>query len=185
MKIPFMKQNVALLSAVCLFFCSACSQPQAAHLLSEKEKELEGIQQDVKAAPCAKIFIHFTIKNIKDIELPVPAEQLEKLKEILSHLQPVPPTMGERDGSHAYWLAYADLRFSDAEGKVSPFSGRRFSIICPESIMSETEVKKLSPDRSKGSYEASWYLPDDKLAEFNALPIIKQARELVDKKLKE
>lgn len=185
MRALFMKQGTALLCAACLFFCCVCPKQQAAHLLSEMEKKLEAIQQDVKAAPCAKIFIHFTINNIKDIELPVPTEQLEKLKEILSHLQPVPPAMGERDGSHACWLAYADLSFSDTEGKVSPFSGRRFSIICPESIMSETEVKKLSTDRSKGSYEASWYLPDDKLAEFNALPIIRQARELVDKKLKE
>ena len=184
MKIPVMNQGLALLCAVCLFFCSACQQQQAAHLLSEREKVLEGIQQDVKAALCAKIFIHFTINNIKNIELPVPAEQLEKLKEILSHLQPVPPAMGEKDWSSAYWLAYADLSFSDARGNVSAFSGSRFSIICPESIMSETEVKKLSPDRSQGNYEASWYLPDDKLAEFNALPIIKQAQELVDKKLK-
>lgn len=159
--------------------------PASTPSLSEMEKKLEGVQQDVKAASCAKIFIHFTINNIKDIELPVPAEQLEKLKEILSHLQPVPPAMGERDGSHAYWLAYAKLSFSDAGGNVSPFSSSGFSIICPESIMSETEVKKLSPDRSQGSYEASWYLPDDKLAVFNTLPIIKQARELVDKKLKE
>ena len=185
MRASFMKHGSALLCAGCLFFGCAFQQQQAAHLLSGREKEPEDIHQDVMAALCAKIFIHFTINNIKDIELPVPAEQLERLKEILSHLQPVPPAMGERDGSHAYWLAYANLSFSDAEGKVSPFSGRRFSIICPESIMSETEVKKLSPDRSNGFYEASWYLPDDKLAEFNALPIVKQARELVDKMLKE
>ena len=96
----------------------------------------------------------------------------------------MPPAMGERDLSSASWIADASIRFSDAKGNVSRFSGRAISIVSPESIMAESEAKKLSPDRMQGFYEPSWYLPDARFAEFESLPIVKQTREFIDKALK-
>ena len=156
-----------------------------AALMAESENKLVSFQQDMQAAPCAKVFVHFFISGIKDAELPVPAEQLARLKEILSHLRPVPPAMGEKDSSTASFLAFADISFSDAQGNVSSFSGRNISVISPESIMSESKAKKLSTGRARGFYGPSWYLPDAQFARFESLPIVKQMREIVDKRLDE
>lgn len=180
-----MRFGLVLVCAACLSSCPA--NQRVASLMAESEKKLQSFQEDVKAAPCAKAYIHFMIPvpGKEDAEFPVPEEQLAELKEILSYLRPVPPAMGEEDSSTASFLAFADISFSDAQGNVSRFSGRNISVICPESIMSESKAKKLSTGRARGFYGPSWYLPDAQFARFESLPIVKQMREIVDKRLDE
>ena len=170
--------GMALLGVVVVSPFSACRQ--ASVLMAERERKLQEFQHDIQAAPCAKAFIHFTTSGRKDVELPVPNDQLVQLKEILSHLRPVAPAMGEKDMSHAYWLAHAIISFSDAQGKVGPFSWPWVSVINPKSIMPESKARELDPDREKSTYEPGWYLPDAQFAQFESLPIVKQVVKLVD-----
>ena len=167
-----------LLCAAC--FIVSCQSPEYRAALADREKSLAILQQSVQTADRAEVCIIFNPESQgrTKVNLPVPQEQLSQLKEILSHLRPVPPAMGEPYFIHAWWLAAAKICFPDDEGNISIFTPG-ISIIRPESVMPESEAKQLSPRREKYPYEARWYLPDAKLAELNALPIVKQARARV------
>lgn len=177
------RRYLYFLCAIWLFCGTACLQ-QAFHAAEAKqEAELVSFLQEVQSAARAEVQIYIPAAKGEKHSLPVPPEQLARLKDILSRLRPVPPAMGEDYFIHALWLAYADIRFSDAKGDME---GRLhgFSIISPKSIMPESEAKGLSPRREKYPYEARWYLPDADYAQLEALPIITQARRWIGERIK-
>ena len=177
------RRYLCFLCAIWLF-CGAACQQQAFHAaVAEREAVLVSLRQEVQSAARAEVQIYIPAAKSEKHSLPVPPEQLARLKDILSRLRPVPPAMGEEYFICALWLAYADIRFSDAKGDMEGRS-RVFSIITPKSIMPESEAKGLSPRREKDPYEAWWYLPDADYAQLEALPIITRARRLVDERIK-
>lgn len=168
--------KILSICATCLLLGTACQQQAYNAAVAKQGERLEHMQQSVKSAEKAEIRI-LLMHGHKKITLPVPPAQLAQLKEILSHLQAVPPAMGERYFTHALWLAYADICLLGADGKTPDC---RISIINPKSIMAESAAKKLSHKRSQHPYEAAYYLPDAALAELDALPIVVQARRIAE-----
>ena len=114
---------------------------------------------------------------------PIPPEQFARLKELLLHVRPPRPAMGQRLHIIIDPAGCLDIVFADAEGKKLNYALR----LKPHpNLMPESQAEELSLLRRKNVYEPNWYLPDAELDELYALPIVaaffKQMKEELAKR---
>ena len=156
--------------ALCLLFAPACRQQAQLAKYKEETAALPRFRQIIQSADKAEIELVHVILDRK-VTLPVPPEQLAKLKEHISRLRPVPPRHRAPEMSA---LAFARLHFSGSSAAGSDIAGLAPSIDILRSITSESAAL------AKGaSCPAPLYLPDSELAAFEALPVIIQARQTI------
>ena len=159
-----------LFCAFCLLLGTACQQQVRLSKYEEEAAALLRIQRIIQSADKAEIrIVH--VYHSKKITIPVPPEQLVKLKEQLSHLRSVPLSR-RTPGKSA--LAFARLEFPGIFIADSSVAGYNPSMDILNSITSETEA--LAKDTP---CPAPFYLPDAEWAAFEALPVIIRMRQTI------
>ena len=161
-----------LFCVFCLLLGTACRNQAQLAKYDEKAEALPMIQRIIQSANKAEIQIVHACLD-KKIKIPVPSEQLTKLKELLSHMRPVPP---RHRAPEVTSLALARLEFPGIYIADSRVEGYYPSMDIIHSITSESEAfAKNTP------CPTPFYLPDDKWAANEALPVIIRMRQTIDR----
>lgn len=156
--------------AFCLLLGTACQQQVRLSQYEEEASALLRLQRIIQSADKGEIrIVH--VCHSKKITIPVPPEQLSKLKELFSHLRSVPPS---HRAPVKYTLASARLEFPGIFIADSSVVGYNPSMDILSSITSETEA--FAKDTS---CSAPLYLPDAEWAAFEALPVIIRTRQTI------
>lgn len=136
----------------------------------ESEAEVARLLADVAQASSARIRVKADAQSDAECHFVLKAAELQQLKRVLAHTKVVPPPVQDAEQPRTVgWMFFRNLELLDAEGVVL-----RSVSLTPRSWMSESECKKLAPDRVRAVYEPRWYLPDADYKVLKALPVMKR-----------